>query len=573
MLLLAGTSIYLGASVNPAFYWGCLAVIPLQWALSVHRRKRAAKARQLQIRTQWLSRCDPEEDFEWLEVEHEHLCDAAEVDCRVDGQTWNDLEMDRVFSRIDRTWTSLGEVSLYAFLRTPVSHLEQIRERIRLVDVLQSDAELREAVQKRLARLGKTRRFRLNDLEDNRLSANTFIRNACRVLAGLSALSLALVALFPVKEALLAVIVLFSLNMIVAAWFRWLVYWQANAFLYLTAAISCGKSLGGIEHESLRLYVEELTELSNKTRAICRKSRLFEQERNASAELPALMLGYARALFLLDVSDYFRLAELVQTHKTSIRRLLKMIGDLDAFQAIASYRKRFPVYCEPVLVDDGLVLECEDCRHPLLDDAVPNSISLRATNAFVTGSNASGKSTFLRTIALNALLAQSIGTVPAASYRACCFRILTSISIFDDLSESKSLYRAEAERMLEIIQATEGPHPILCSMDEPFKGTNSPERIGATIATLNHLGGKNILLLVASHHVQIALELGPRYDVFHFPVSVDGERSESNYLLHRGLDYEFNAIETLAEIGFPPAIVSSAKAETARVLGREAAEK
>lgn len=127
--------------------------------------------------------------------------------------------------------------------------------------------------------------------------------------------------------------------------------------------------------------------------------------------------------------------------------------------------------------------------------------------------------------------------------------------------------------MLEIIQATEGPHPILCSMDEPFKGTNSPERIGATIATLNHLGSKNILLLVASHHVQIARELGSRYDVFHFPVPVDGERSESNYLLHRGLDYEFNAIETLAEIGFPPAIVSSAKAETARVLGREAAEK
>ena len=106
-------------------------------------------------------------------------------------------------------------------------------------------------------------------------------------------------------------------------------------------------------------------------------------------------------------------------HKTAaeLQRLFEIVGNLDALQAVASYRESLPYYCEPELRGGG-GFELEAAYHPLVQDPVPNSIRPEKKGVLVTGSNMSGKSTFLRTVGLSALFAQTIHTVCASAYRA-----------------------------------------------------------------------------------------------------------------------------------------------------------
>ena len=131
---------------------------------------------------------------------------------------------------------------------------------------------------------------------------------------------------------------------------------------------------------------------------------------------------------------------------------------------------------------------CSGLRHPLLPEAVPNSIELAPPRGvLITGSNMSGKSTFLRTVGVNAILAQTINTCLATSYSAPVFSVRSLIGRSDDLTAGRSYYRDEVEAVLSLVRASRGSRPHLFLFDELFRGTSTIERIAAAEATLAEL--------------------------------------------------------------------------------------
>ena len=205
----------------------------------------------------------------------------------------------------------------------------------------------------------------------------------------------------------------------------------------------------------------------------------------AVSDFVGAVYEYLNLALLLDGTGiYFGTRDLARAGP-SLARVVAAAGEVDAAIGIASYRAGRDDWSRPELRTGGAT-ELTDLRHPLIDDAVPNSIVLKPGHGvLVTGSNMSGKSTFLRTVGVNAILAQTINTCLAQAYRAPVFHVRSCIGRTDDLLSGTSYYLAEVEALLELVRASTSPAPHLFLLDELFRGTNAVERIAAGQAVLH----------------------------------------------------------------------------------------
>lgn len=164
--------------------------------------------------------------------------------------------------------------------------------------------------------------------------------------------------------------------------------------------------------------------------------------------------------------------------------------ELDALIAVASFRESLPYYSQPEFAEvndrEGASLKVEKLYHPLIGDPVANSIQMQK-GVLITGSNASGKSTFLKTIAINTILAQTVHTCIAKHYCGSFLKVLTSMALRDNLSGGESYYMVEIRSLKRILEECEKPEPVLCIVDEVLRGTNTIERIAASSQILHSL--------------------------------------------------------------------------------------
>ena len=177
----------------------------------------------------------------------------------------------------------------------------------------------------------------------------------------------------------------------------------------------------------------------------------------------------------------------------------------------------------------------------------------------LTGSNASGKSTFLKTVAINAILAQTVNTCAADGYRAPFFRIYSSMALRDDLAGGESYYIVEIKalkRILDAAGARDGP--VLCFVDEVLRGTNTVERIAASTQILKSLGKAEIFCFAATHDIELTELLQEEFDNYHFEESVQNGDISFNYCLQAGKASSRNAIRLLELMGYPEEITNRA---------------
>ena len=195
----------------------------------------------------------------------------------------------------------------------------------------------------------------------------------------------------------------------------------------------------------------------------------------------------------------------------------------------------------------------------MIKEPVANSISTDR-HVLLTGSNASGKSTFLRTVAINAVLSQTIYTSVSKSYQAPFFRIYSSMSLKDDLSSSNSYYIVEIKSLKRILDAVEKPgEPVLCFVDEVLRGTNTVERIAASSEILKSLKGKNVVCFAATHDIELTAILKNCYDNYHFQEEVTEDDVKFNFRLFKGPATTRNAIKLLSIIGYDSGIIKEAE--------------
>ena len=181
----------------------------------------------------------------------------------------------------------------------------------------------------------------------------------------------------------------------------------------------------------------------------------------------------------------------------------------------------------------------------------------------LTGSNASGKSTFLKAVAINALLAQTIHTVCASSYQANFFRVYSSMALRDSLQEGESYFIVEIKSLKRIFDAAQDDGtkaPVLCTIDEVLRGTNTAERIAASTELLKALSKKPVLCFAATHDLELTSLLKEEYDNYHFKEMIDGKEIVFPYKLTQGPAKGRNAIKLMGALGFDQEIVN--KAET-----------
>ena len=322
--------------------------------------------------------------------------------------------------------------------------------------------------------------------------------------------------------------------------------------------IRLGEKIAAINCPELSEYCAELERTTSATKKIARKTFLLFPEASVSSDLVTLLYAHIDIYFLREVRIFYSVLDEIHAHHKALRRVYRLIGELDALQSVASYREGLPGYAEPDFSDSELLLEIKDARHPLLTDPVPNSIAIRGKGITITGSNMAGKTTFLRTLGVNAILAQTIYTCLAASYRAHYFRIISLISETDSLLEGKSYYLVQAEQLLRMIRASETDVPTLCLIDEPLAGTNSSERIIASFEILRYLFDRKAVVIAATHDLELARKLEFGFKSYHFTDKVDQEGLSFDFKLRDGITSTSNAIRLLEYLGYPEGIIKRA---------------
>ncbi len=487
----------------------------------------------------------------------------------VDSTTWNDLDMDKLYERANHTLTDAGDHMLYAMLRTPLTDPAELEKRRKLIAWAGEDEKGRERLKGMLYDLGRDGSVDLQGL----FSGDWY--RASR-LVGCVALSAGLVlaivlSLFGVVAAVMPAILLAIANMIIAMRARaaigsYLNLTQQIPPLLNTARRVAQAGVPGFEEES-----ERMTALLKPLRSILRSNlQVFYSSAYSSADA----FLYFKLFFLLELISYYRLARAIARHREEILEACRFVGTVDALLSTASWRETLPQWYEPEFENSGSKpsLSFEEMTHPLLKGAVPNDAELNH-NLLLTGSNATGKSTFLKAVALNAVLAQSLCTVTAASWQGSFFRVYTSMALRDDLFRDESYFITEIKTLKRMLDNLDDGTPCLCIVDEVLRGTNTGERIAAASEALLQFSRQNCLCLAATHDIELTHILDGVYENMHFTEFVEDGAIRFDYKIRPGRSQSRNAIKLLELLGYGDELVAAAnrRLESFEKTGRWAA--
>lgn len=235
--------------------------------------------------------------------------------------------------------------------------------------------------------------------------------------------------------------------------------------------------------------------------------------------------------------------------------------ELDALVALAGYALRNPESTIPEIQSAGFrsVFEAHGMGHPLIRDdvRVNNSFTIEALGqaAIITGSNMSGKSTFLRTVGANLVLAYAGTTVPAERLRTIPFRLFTSMTLNDSLADGISFFYAEVRRLRALLEALEdtGSQPLFFLIDEIFRGTNNRERAIGSRSYTQALAGRNGVGLISTHDLELAHleETIPAVSNFHFREDIHDGKMVFDYTIRPGPSPTTNALRIMKLAGLP----------------------
>jgi DNA mismatch repair ATPase MutS len=321
-----------------------------------------------------------------------------------------------------------------------------------------------------------------------------------------------------------------------------------------------GLALRRVEQEKfsssrLRRLQEALETSSGQRRPseeIARLVRLYgylEQRRNQ-------FFAFFAPLLLWSTQFAFAIENWRRRSGPEIELWLAHFGEFEALCALSGYAYEHPEDPFPDIVEGEVVLEGTGMRHPLIPRhaCVANSIRLGQglQLLLVSGSNMSGKSTLLRTVGINTVLALAGGPVRAEKMRVCPVAIGATLRVQDSLQAGVSRFYAEIQRLHSIMELAAGTLPALFLLDEILHGTNSHDRgIGAE-AVVRGLVERGAIGLVTTHDLvltKVAESLAPRALNVHFQDHLENGRMTFDYVLHPGVVQKSNALELMRAVG------------------------
>jgi len=536
--------------------------VAAQWFLRRHRRQLLSS-----IRANWGEPSARIRRMDAIAEYHRSVVLADGPGQSLDARTWSDLDMDAVFQSIDRTESTLGQQALYHRLRrqeaADLGAFEQLVER------MSGDAATRERTQLALTSLRDPEGYDLWWLAQEDALARPgwhglFVVWAVIVLAAMFAIPFwpgAIVV--PVAGA--------AINLFARTRTAWRVSSVIGPFRQVTALVAVAHIMrgSGLPAPAGAVLSGDLPKLARVT-AI---ARWVGRDPLTANPLVASLHEYLNLLFLLDANAlYFAVGQL-RDCREALLRVIATVGEVDAAISVASLRAGRDAWVRPQFQGTGRAF-LGGMRHPLIAAPVANSIALAPPHGvLVTGSNMSGKSTFLRTVGVTVVMAQSINTCFADEYRAPVMVVQSCIGRSDELIAGKSYYIVEVEEVLSRVKASATERPHLFLFDELFRGTNAVERVAAGEAVLRELvrgPGATLrhVVLAATHDAELVELLRDKYESFHFTDTIGPDGLTFDHRLAPGPATTRNAITLLELHGAPPAVVKAAL-ERAAELDRQ----
>lgn len=465
----------------------------------------------------------------------------------IDDITWNDLNMNTIFTKINHTVTTPGEERLYIWLKNPLNNKKELENRMEFINTFEKN----EVISKLRINLSKIGYFKFNFIETmkGKFLVNNFLLALVILLAivnfGIIAYSLSIMQLFALPVLLVTTI----LSIFIHLKFTTEYGAQLQVLAYAIKILSFSK-------RNIKLLKQVTPELSNRLEEINESLVKVTKKGGVIFRVEGLdvFADYINIAFLVKEINFLLISKLINMHRDIIIEAYELIGELDAVLSINRYRKDLDYYCYPNINYNEEKIHMVDMYHPLVHNPVSNSIDINSSIA-ITGSNMSGKSTFLRSIGVNALFAQSICTSLSKEHRTSFYRLITSISLNDEITQGKSYFLMEAEAIQRMVNLKDDKYPSLVIIDEIFKGTNPVERLAASMEILNTLAAGNTKTLVATHDLEILPELLD-YEKYYFTENVTKDALEFDYKIYRGVTTTRNAIKILEFMKYPDELIT-----------------
>lgn len=479
----------------------------------------------------------------------------------IDDITWEDLEMDEVYMRINHTNSFIGEQLLYHKLHdVGAGTRHKVEDR---VSYLEENPEYRREIERRLQLIGK---------REGTYYLTEFLQksNLWKVGSSMVLHFLQLMLLFFIIGAIIKNNELFFFGLVISASVNLIVYIKAKMqYEVYLESLSVFKQIydfaAWIEKNDSKQNIFVTPREKKAIDSLKKVSNVIfkfygRKQSNLSGDVFALLSDYIWGVTLFDISLFNYIMKIIYDKQDDVMELLEMAGKMDVFISILSYRKSVDYWCIPEFVECGF--KAEEIVHPLLGHPVANDFEL-ADRAIISGANASGKSTFMKAVAINCILAQTINTCTARRLCLAPVYIMTCMSLRDDIMSGESYFFREAKYLKRILSVIEcdnmeerSTNTVLCVIDEILKGTNTKERIAASKAILDYIGDRNCIAIVATHDNE--LTENSMYRQFHFESHIIENDMKFDYKIKDGVSSESNAIALLSVLGYPENIIKNA---------------
>ena len=486
---------------------------------------------------------------------HNYKCDK---DTEISEKLCADLNLNEFFSAIDFTSSSIGRQYLYHLLHQ--DRQSEIEKHESLINKISRDKEYRTRLTKTLAQTNSPDAYYITSLftasmtvpSKYRLWGMSLSRFAPFILAGLVFVthSTALLQLLTVS---------FIINFVLHYRNKKNIYQyyysipQSLRMLKQAEELMKDPSVSRID-ASIGPAIEDLKSLKDKL-------RFFRLSIRMDSDIAILVYCIAEVFNIFFLTEVYAINQSLlglTRKKESIEKIFCFVGLVDTLCSVSLLREQLPYYCLPDVPADKRTLQVKAVYHPLIKDAVANDLTLAGKSMLITGSNMSGKTCFIRTIGINLLSAKVLNTCFARIFTMnLATRIFSSIRNEDSLQEGRSYFLQETIQIKEMIDQS-AKAPCLFLLDEPFKGTNTQERIAICGAVLAALAENGNVVLATTHDIELNNLLRSCYLPYYFCETVRKEQLYFDYQLKQGVATQHNAIRILEICHYPEAVVQKA---------------
>lgn len=542
-------------------------VLTVSYIVSYFGKLRTKEKKLEKIKNKWAKPVNARRNFDLIKL----YKDADNSIGKLSNVTADDLDLKSVFNYIDRANSKPGKQYLYKKLHFPETSIDNLLILDKKIETLNADAPNREIIELELSKLNHTNAYQV---------VNLFLKSHAPLFAPVMNIYIkavpyliltAIISLLIIPNTVSLIIlgVLFGYNIIFHFASKRKIAAYSNSLPQLLimhkVAVWLVRNAKTGDTEEIKKSLINLAGLKRSLSIVN-----FESELIIDSGSPGyVVFQLFKTLFLLEPHIYTNSVKHIGRYRDDIEKVYTFVAEIDMLIAIQSVREGLPFYNKPEFIDQNAKMDITDLYHPLIDKCVPNSLYTRADKgALITGSNMSGKTTFIKAIAVNTLLAQTLFTSCARAYKAPFLKIQTSIKITDSIEEQQSFFQAQASAILNIVDHSSNTETVksLVIIDEIFRGTNTIERIAAAKSVLSYITANDNFVFVSTHDLELAELLDEDFAIYSFVDSKSGKTLVFDYKLKEGLLKSKNGIAILASMGYPESVIEDAHIVSERMM-------